>query len=103
MAKTEIKKSLLYIMLNILYADDDDALLQVGRLFLERNGQFSVETATTAPAALELLQTKPFDAIIADYMMPKMDGINFLKKVRAGGALHLMSPFDPTLGADAGL
>ena len=69
-------------MISILYVDDELNLLEVGKLFLERSGQFSIDTTTSAPAALDLLDTKNYDAIISDYQMPDMDGIEFLKAVR---------------------
>jgi len=72
-------------MLSILYVDDESALLDVGKLFLERGGQCSVDTITSASDALILLTTKIYDAIISDYQMPAMDGITFLKKIRNSG------------------
>ena len=72
-------------MYTVLYVDDEPGLLEVGKLFLEQSGQFSVDTITSAPAALALLQEKIYDAIISDYQMPVMDGIGFLKKVRSSG------------------
>jgi PAS domain S-box-containing protein len=71
--------------IRILYVDDEPALLENGKIFLERSGQFSVDTITSAPAALTLLNTKNYDAIIADYQMPDMDGIEFLKTIRSSG------------------
>jgi PAS domain S-box-containing protein len=65
--------------------DDEPGLLEIGKLFLEESGQFSVDVITSAPAALTLLNTKNYDAIISDYQMPGMDGIEFLKTVRASG------------------
>ncbi|MCX6690132.1 MAG: PAS domain S-box protein, partial [Methanoregula sp.] len=44
-----------------------------------------VTTATSAPEALRLLERERVDAIISDYQMPEMDGIEFLKVVRARG------------------
>jgi PAS domain S-box-containing protein len=67
---------------HILYVDDELALLEIGKLFLERSGQFSIDVITSAPAALNLLNTESFDAIISDYQMPEMDGIAFLKIIR---------------------
>ncbi len=69
-------------MISVLYVDDEPALLDVGKLFLEKTGDFSVTTIDSAPAALALLVTDTFDAIIADYLMPDMDGLEFLKQVR---------------------
>jgi len=72
-------------MISILYVDDEPGLLEIGKIFLERSGQFSVDTSTSALAALAMLDAKKYDAIISDYQMPEMDGIRFLKKVRASG------------------
>jgi PAS domain S-box-containing protein len=72
-------------MISILYVDDEPGLLEIGKLFLERSGQFSVDTSISAPAALAMLDAQKYDAIISDYQMPDMDGIRFLKKVRASG------------------
>jgi len=72
-------------MFSILYVDDEPGLLEIGKMFLEQGGRFSVETITSAAEALEILRTEHYDAIISDYQMPVMDGIEFLKRVRASG------------------
>jgi PAS domain S-box-containing protein len=72
-------------MFSILYVDDEPGLLEIGKMFLEQGGRFSVETITSAAEALEILRTGHYDAIISDYQMPVMDGIEFLKHVRASG------------------
>ena len=59
--------------------------LELGKFYLEMKGLFSVDINTSASAALTLLQSMKYDAIISDYEMPKMDGIEFLKRVRASG------------------
>jgi CheY-like chemotaxis protein len=69
-------------MISLLYVDDEPSLLEICRIFLERTGEFSVTTAESAPAALDLLAGKQFDALIADYQMPEMDGIELLEVVR---------------------
>jgi len=66
----------------VLYVDDELTLLEISKIFLEQDGEFSVDTVSSAPAALALMQTKTYDAIISDYQMPEMDGIAFLKQVR---------------------
>jgi len=69
----------------VLYVDDEPGLLDIGKLFLERTGQFRVDTITSVSAALSLLGVKSYDAIISDYQMPVRDGIDFLRSVRALG------------------
>jgi PAS domain S-box-containing protein len=71
--------------IHILYVDDEPGLLEIGRLFLEQSGRFIVDTITSAPEALALLNTRNYDAIISDYQMPDMDGIEFLRRVRRSG------------------
>jgi PAS domain S-box-containing protein len=70
-------------MIRALYVDDEPGLLEIGKLFLELGGQFSVDIITSAPSALNLMNTENYDAIISDYQMPEMDGIKFLKEVRS--------------------
>ncbi len=72
-------------MFSILYVDDELALLEIGKLFLEQRGLFSVDTVTSASDALQVIAGKRYDAIISDYQMPEMDGIEFLKQVRSSG------------------
>jgi PAS domain S-box-containing protein len=72
-------------MYRLLYVDDEPDLLEIGKIFLEQSGQFIVDTAISAPAALVLLSSTSYDAIIADYQMPEMDGIEFLKTIRSSG------------------
>ncbi|MFA4877271.1 MAG: PAS domain S-box protein [Methanoregula sp.] len=72
-------------MYHILYVDDEPSLLELGKDFLEKNGQFSIDIITSAPDAISLLNAKTYDAVIADYQMPEMDGIEFLRIVRSSG------------------
>ncbi|HPD76720.1 MAG TPA: PAS domain S-box protein [Methanoregulaceae archaeon] len=72
-------------MYRILYVDDEPGLLEIGKIFLEKDRIFAVDTLTSAAAALERLASAPYDAIVADYMMPGMDGISFLKQLRSCG------------------
>ncbi|MDD1693115.1 MAG: PAS domain S-box protein [Methanoregula sp.] len=72
-------------MKHILYVDDEPDLLEIGKLFLESEGEFSVDTSPSATGALDLLKSVQYDAIVSDYQMPKMDGITFLKALRASG------------------
>ncbi len=69
-------------IIHALYVDDEQDLLEIGKLYLEAGGKFAIDTVTSAHEGLEKLKTEPYDVIISDYQMPDMDGIAFLKKVR---------------------
>jgi PAS domain S-box-containing protein len=72
-------------MISVLYVDDEPILLEIGKLYLEQSGEFGIDTLTSAHKALKTLNNKNYDAIISDYLMPAMDGIEFLKKIRTSG------------------
>jgi CheY-like chemotaxis protein len=72
-------------MFSILYVDDEPMLLELARLFLEKTGDFCVDTVTSATEALDILAKTSYDCIISDYQMPEMDGIVFLKAFRSKG------------------
>jgi CheY-like chemotaxis protein len=69
-------------MITVLYVDDEPSLLEIGKLFLEKIGNFSVDTCSSAPEALKLLEQTSYHAVLSDYDMPVMNGIQFLKEVR---------------------
>jgi PAS domain S-box-containing protein len=69
--------------ISLLCVDDDPNILEVLKQYFEQKPDFSVFTCTTPAEALGLISQYQFDAIISDYTMPGMDGITFLKEVRA--------------------
>jgi PAS domain S-box-containing protein len=73
-------------MYTLLYVDDEFALLDITKIYLERSGELSVDTATSAIEAIGMLLNRRYDAIISDYQMPEMDGIEFLKRIRTSGS-----------------
>lgn len=83
-AYSKIKWTGLPIMKKILYVDDEPLLLTLVRKFMEKKG-FLVDTAESAVSALELMEADSYDAVISDYQMPGMSGIEFLRAIRDSG------------------
>ena len=70
--------------MRILFADDDYTLLeQLQQILTSR--RYIVETATDGEQALNKLFETPFDLIILDIMMPKIDGLTVLEEARKAG------------------
>ncbi len=69
-------------MISVLYVDDEPAILDTCRRILERTGRFRVDTAGSATEALDLIRTRTFDAVIADYQMEDITGLDLLKIIR---------------------
>src|SRR5687767_6932866 len=65
----------------ILLVDDDQGLVRILRLLLVSQG-FEVTTAQDGVTALEKLTVQPFDLIILDLQMPRMDGRAFHQELR---------------------
>ena len=69
-------------MISLLYVDDEPALLELVKNVLEDSTEFSVDTKSSVQDALTSLSSRQYDAIVADYFMPEIDGIAFLQQVR---------------------
>ena len=65
-----------------LYVDDEEGLLSLGRIFIEKDPEFTVLTASSVEQAFEILSKERIDVIISDNDMPGTNGIEFLKKIR---------------------
>ena len=70
--------------MKILSVDDDPIILELLTAVLASIGQTDVTTAESAMEALELIekQDTPFDCLLLDIQMPKVDGIQLCKAVR---------------------
>lgn len=66
----------------VLLVDDDEDFLDI---MSERMAARDMEvvTATSAEDALEKIEKESFDAIILDFMMPGMDGLETLKEIKS--------------------
>lgn len=65
----------------VLVVDDDGATRSVLEIALQKRG-YEVQTTTSGAEGLEHLDRDTFHAVIADIMMPEMDGFDFLAQVR---------------------
>lgn len=65
---------------NILCVDDEEDNLLVFRSFFRKH--YTVFTAQSGQAALELLQSQPIDLIVSDQRMPRMTGVELFEHIR---------------------
>ncbi|PID78810.1 hypothetical protein CSA17_05175 [bacterium DOLJORAL78_65_58] len=66
----------------ILVVDDEESMCQYLAILLRKEG-FQVRAANGGAQALQLLEQEKFDLVMTDIQMPKMDGIQLLKGVKA--------------------
>ena len=66
----------------ILVADDDQALSRTLSWILKENG-YDVLTVPGGEHLFEHLEAEPFDLLLLDIMMPKVDGLQLLQKVKS--------------------
>ena len=67
----------------ILVIDDDEDIQDVALVALEVVGGWKVTTASSGSEGLRLAATEQPDAILLDVMMPDLDGIATLEKLKA--------------------
>ncbi|MDO4814041.1 MAG: response regulator transcription factor [Gemella sp.] len=67
--------------MKILLVEDELDLNNIIVRYLKKNN-FSVDSAFNGEEALDFIALSDYDLIITDIMMPVMDGITFLKKLR---------------------
>jgi DNA-binding NarL/FixJ family response regulator len=66
----------------LLFVDDEPGVRESVQAYLEDGDEFSVQVASNANEAWELLQRETPDLVVSDIMMPQVDGYQFLKKLR---------------------
>ncbi len=70
--------------MRLLIAEDDLDLAEVLTAFLEKS-QYTVDAVHDGAAALDYAAAGAYDAIILDIMMPKLDGLTVLSRLRSAG------------------
>ena len=72
--------------LEVLYVDDEIHMRDSFKQFMEYQFDVNVEAAPSPLIAFDMMKEKEFDAIVSDYQMPEMDGLEFLRKLRSSGS-----------------
>ena len=70
--------------MRILLAEDERSLSRAMMALLERN-HYSADAVYDGEEALAYLECGNYDALILDLMMPKLDGLSVLRRLREGG------------------
>ncbi len=92
---------------SILVADDEQGIIDFVTLYLEKDG-YTVFTATNGEDAWAHIQQEKIDLAILDIMMPKMNGYQLIKKIRAEKNIPIIfltakdASADKVLGLDIG-
>ena len=69
-------------MIKIVIIDDEVQILNMLEIFFKRMSGFSVETFSSPISGLEYVLSNNIDIVLLDIMMPQMDGIEVLDKIK---------------------
>ncbi len=67
---------------SIAIIDDETEILNVLSRSLSRNANFSISTYSNPLSALSSMESKKYDLILLDIMMPQMNGLEVLEKLK---------------------
>jgi two-component system alkaline phosphatase synthesis response regulator PhoP len=73
----------------ILVIDDEPNILNVVSAYLQNEG-YTVHTATDGPTGLKAAQTLQLDLIVLDVMLPGLDGIELLTRLRRESDVYVI-------------
>lgn len=76
-------------MKTILIIDDEAEIRELLTIYLTNHGYATI-TAGNGAEAMTILQENPIDLVIADIMMPQMDGLELLKKTRQNSQIPFL-------------
>jgi DNA-binding response OmpR family regulator len=76
-------------MTNVLLVEDEPELGRLVARELEAAG-YEVRRAADGQAALQLLDAQPPDLMVLDWMLPKLDGLEVLRRVRQSSAVPVL-------------
>lgn len=85
--------------MNILVADDSPEMVQIVSAYLKKDG-FTVYTALDGEAALAVFYREKLDLAIVDWMMPKIDGLEVIRTIKAESSLKVLMLTAKSTGED---
>jgi Response regulators consisting of a CheY-like receiver domain and a winged-helix DNA-binding domain len=91
----------------ILIADDEKEVVELVRLYLEKDG-YTVLTAYDGMSAFGIISSETLECAVIDIMMPELNGFQLLKKIREKSAVPVIlltariAAADKILGLDLG-
>ncbi len=71
--------------MRILIAEDETELAKGLKFLLEKN-KFTVDAVHDGEEALNYFQSRDYDVVILDIMMPKVNGLDVLRQIREAGS-----------------
>ena len=72
--------------IKILHVDDEESTLKISQIILEKfDPHLRISNITSPIKALKELESKEYDLVLSDYMMPEMNGIQLAKKINSQG------------------
>ena len=91
----------------ILLVEDDPSIREVTAIGL-RNAGFTVETASDGREGLERFRAAPFDLVLLDVMLPRLDGLEVCREIRRTSTVPVVmltaraDTIDVVVGLEAG-
>jgi DNA-binding NtrC family response regulator len=66
----------------VLLVDDEEMVITSVRAYLALEADYDLQGFTRPESAIEFMKTNPFDVVVSDYLMPKINGIQLLRNAK---------------------
>jgi len=76
--------------MHVLIAEDDLGTRKMLQFIFEQHAGYTVAEADSASRVLQMLQEQPFDLLVTDVMLPDIDGLELIRRVRRTSSIPIM-------------